>query len=52
MTIKSLKNVIAFTGFMITMGCVYGLPHMVKWFMALYIIHLIAIWLGNDDSTH
>ena len=52
MTIKSLKNILAFGGFMITMLCVSTVPYMVKWFMGLYVIYIISIWLGNEDSTH
>nr|DAG43679.1 MAG TPA: hypothetical protein [Caudoviricetes sp.] len=37
---------------MITMLCVSAVPYMVRWFVGLYVIYLVSIWLGNDDSTH
>lgn len=50
MTIKNLKNVLAFTGFAITMICVSTVPYMVKWFIGLYVLYLVSIWLGDDEE--
>lgn len=50
METKNLKNVLAFTGFTITMICVSAVPYMVKWFMALYVLYLVSIWLGDSEE--
>ena len=52
METRILKNSLAFLGFMITMVCVSSVPYMVKWFMGLYVIYLVAIWLGDDKEDH
>lgn len=50
MRIKVVKNILAFLGFMWTTWCIVALPHMVKWLLSLYIIYLVAIWLGHNDE--
>lgn len=50
MRIRVVKNILAFLGFVFTMHCIVALPHMVKWLLSLYIIYLIAIWLGHNEN--
>lgn len=50
MRIRIVKNILACLGFMWTMYCIVALPHMVKWLLSLYIIYLVAIWLGSGDE--
>lgn len=52
MTTKNVKNIGAVLGALSTMICTATTPHMVKWFLSIYVIMLIAEWLGNEDSTH
>lgn len=50
MRIRVVKNILAFLGFVFTMYCIVTLPHMVKWLLSLYIIYLVAIWLGHNEN--
>lgn len=50
MKIKIVKNILAFLGFMFNMWCIVALPHMVKWLMSIYVLYLVAIWLGHNDD--
>lgn len=50
MRIRVIKNILAFLGFMWTMWCIVALPHMCKWLLSLYIIYLVAIWLGHNEN--
>lgn len=50
MRIRVVKNILAFLGFVFTMYCIVALPHMVKWLLSLYIIYLVAIWLGHNEN--
>lgn len=50
---SDLKNMLATVGFITTMLCTSTTPHMVRWYTILYVIYLVALWLGNDeDTTH
>lgn len=46
MRIRIVKNILAFLGFVFTMYCIVALPHMVRWLMSMYVLYLVAIWLG------
>lgn len=48
MSTRNLKNVLAAIGYISTILCVSSTPHMVKWYITLYVIYLIAVWLGHD----
>ena len=50
MTTRNVKNLLACLGFLFTMWCIVAVPHMVKWLMSMYIIYLVAIWLGHEDN--
>lgn len=52
MTTKNLKNSGAIVGALMTMLCTNTSPHMVKWYMATYVILLISLWLGDEQDTH
>lgn len=49
MIIRVVKNILAFLGFVFTMYCIVALPHMVKWLLSLYVLYLVAIWLGGGE---
>lgn len=50
MNTKNLKNILAMIGYTSTILCVSTTPHMVKWYIGLYVIYLIAVWLGHEDE--
>lgn len=51
MNIRNVKNIMDTIALVATLICVSATPHMIKWYMVLYIIYLISIWL-SDESTH
>lgn len=48
---KDIKNVLAALGYIVTTICISSTPQMVKWYLSLYVIYLVAIWL-HDESDH
>lgn len=53
MTTRNVKNLSVLLGGMTAMICTTATPHMVKWILSIYVIMLIAEWMGNDeDTTH
>lgn len=51
MTTKNVKNLSVLLGGMTAMICTTATPHMVKWMLSIYVIMLIAEWMGNDEDT-
>lgn len=49
MRIRIVKNILTFLGFVFTSYCIVALPYMVKWLLSMYVIYLVAIWLGHDE---
>lgn len=45
-----VKNLCALVGYVSTIICIVNCPHLVKWLLSIYIIYLVAIWLGNEDE--
>ena len=53
MTIRKIKNILALIGYVATILCISATPQLVKWYMSMYVIYLVAIWLGhNDEEDH
>lgn len=52
MTIRKVKNIMALIGYVATLICISATPQMVKWYMGMYVIYLVAIWLGHNDEEH
>lgn len=50
MTIRKIKNILALIGYVATVQCISATPQLVKWYMSMYVIYLVAIWLGNNDE--
>lgn len=50
MDIQKIKNVLALIGYIATLICISAVPHMVKWFLSMYVIYLVAIWLGHEEQ--
>lgn len=50
MRMRVIKNILAFLGFSWTAWCIVALPNMCKWFLSLYIVYLVAIWLGHNEN--
>lgn len=48
---KDIKNVLATIGYIVTTIGISATPQMVKWYLSLYVIYLVAIWL-HDESDH
>lgn len=48
---KDIKNILAMLGYIVTVICVSSTPQMVKWYLSMYVIYLVAIWL-HDESDH
>lgn len=51
MTTKNVKNLSVLLGGMTAMICTTTTPHMVKWLLSIYVIMLIAEWMGNNEDT-
>lgn len=49
MTTRNLKNIYAVIGFVATLLCISSTPQMVRWYVIMYVIYLVAIWLGHED---
>ena len=52
MEIRKLKNVMALIGYVATLICISATPYMVRWYMSMYVIYLVAIWLGHSEEEH
>lgn len=52
MDIRKIKNVLALIGYVTTILCISATPQMVKWYLSMYVIYLVAIWLGHNDEDH
>lgn len=52
MSTRNLKNILAMLGYIVTCVCISSTPYMVRWYLALYVIYLIAVWLGHDSEDH
>lgn len=50
MDIRKIKNVIALVGYVTTVICISTTPQMVKWYLSMYVIYLVAIWLGHEEE--
>lgn len=50
MTIRKVKNILALIGYVTTILCISATPHLVKWYMSMYVIYLVAIWLGSPHE--
>ena len=50
MNTKNLKNTLAMIGYVTTLICISTTPYMVKWYLAMYVIYLVAVWLGHDKE--
>lgn len=50
MDIQKIKNILALIGYVTTLICISTTPHMVKWYLSMYVIYLVAIWLGHQDE--
>ena len=50
MEIRKLKNVMALIGYITTIICMSATPQMVRWYMSMYVIYLVAIWLGHTED--
>lgn len=52
MDIRKIKNILALIGYVTTLTCISSTPHMVRWYMSMYVIYLVAIWLGHESEDH
>lgn len=50
MDIRKIKNVLALVGYVTTVICISTTPQMVKWYLSMYVIYLVAIWLGHEEE--
>ena len=50
MTTKNLKNLLAAIGYVATLLCISATPQMVKWYMIMYVMYLVAVWMGHDHE--
>ena len=48
--IIKLKNILVLIGYVMTIIRISTTPHMVRWYMSMYIIYLVAIWLGSTED--
>lgn len=49
MDIRKIKNVLALIGYVTTILCISTTPQMCRWYLAMYVIYLVAIWLGHEE---
>lgn len=47
---RKLKNILALIGYIMTILCISTTPYMVRWYMSMYVIYLVAIWLGHNED--
>lgn len=52
MNIRIIKNTVALIAYLMTVNCIATTPFMVKWYLSMYIIFLVALWLGHDPEDH
>lgn len=50
MDTRKLKNILALIGYLMTIICISATPQMVRWYMSMYVIYLVAIWLGHTED--
>lgn len=50
MDTRKLKNILALIGYIMTIVCISATPQMVRWYMSMYVIYLVAIWLGHTED--
>lgn len=48
MTTRDIKNILVLCGHVATVIGICITPYMVKWFLTLYVIALVAIWLHDE----
>lgn len=48
---KDIKNALAALGYIVTIICISATPQMVKWYLSLYVIYLVAIWLHDEEDS-
>lgn len=49
MTTHDIKNILAAIGFVATVLCISTTPYMIRWYLGLYVVYLVALWLGDED---
>ena len=47
---RKLKNILALIGYITTIIYISTTPQMVRWYMSMYVIYLVAIWLGHTEE--
>ena len=47
---RKLKNSLVLIGYLMTIICISTTPQMVRWYMSMYVIYLVAIWLGYTED--
>lgn len=52
MDIRKIKNVLALIGYVTTIICISATPQMCRWYLSMYVIYLVAIWLGHNEEEH
>lgn len=52
MDIRKIKNVLALIGYVTTIICISATPQMARWYLSMYVIYLVAIWLGHNEEEH
>ncbi len=53
MTLRKIKNLLVGLGYVTTLLYITSTPHLVRWFVILYVIYVVTLWLGNnEEDTH
>lgn len=50
MSVRKIKNILALIGYITTLICISTTPQLVKWYLSMYVIYLVAIWLGHEEQ--
>ena len=50
MQIRKVKNICALLAYVATIIGVSTTPYMIRWYLALFVIYLVALWLGHEDD--
>ena len=48
---SDIKNVLITIGLICTNICISSAPQLVKWYLSLYVIYLVAIWLHDESEN-
>ena len=51
MMTRNIKNLCLLIGFITTLICVSTTPYMIKWYLALFIMYLVALWLSEEQHN-